>query len=73
MKAGAVDPTGRRFGVDGGFAADAGLLSIVPTPASVFGEKPIASAAFTSEAGAFLSAAEAAAGGGFFGEDLSCE
>ena len=41
----------------------------MPTPASVFGEKPTASAAFTSEAGAFLSAAEAAAGGGLLGED----
>ena len=73
VKSGAVDPTGSRFAFDGGLAADAGWLSIVPTPASVLGEKPTESAAFTSEAGAFLSAAEAAAGGGAFGEDLSCE
>ena len=41
----------------------------MPTPASVLGENPTSSAAFTSEAGAFLSAAEAAAGGGLLGED----
>ena len=69
MKAGAFEPTASRFGFDGGLAAEAGSPSSLPTPGSTFGWKPTLSAAATSAAGAFWSAADVAAGGGAFGEE----
>ena len=63
VNAGAKLSIGRRLGLLGGAAAEAGLFSISPTPGSVVGWKPTAVAAWISDFGAVRSEAAAWAAG----------
>jgi hypothetical protein len=66
---GAGVPAASKAVLRAGLAADAGLSSQIPTPGSLDGLKPTASAAWTSSADAFPSEAEGEAAGGGVLED----